>query len=93
MKADNNLDFNGMKGGENYKGGNKYSGNKSGLTAKENYGMGPRKGNLDTERSEKGEGKSVTKDAARRAPDTAKGGKIDGGASVKKPANADKIRY
>jgi len=54
------------------------------------FGRGPTRGN-NGECPEKGVGKSVTKDPYTRAPDTARGGKINGGASVKKPGNPDKI--
>lgn len=92
-QKDQNLDFNGQAGDGVNRAGNRFSGNQSGLTAKENYGRGPTKGNIDREGREVKEGKSVTRDPARRAPDTAgdSRGHINGGVSVKKPANADKI--
>ena len=94
-QMDPNLDFNGQKGGVSYKQLTGYAGNKSGLTAKENYGRGPVKGN-DGACSEPISGKPATKDAYRRAPATAgathkpgKGGNDLG--MVKRPGNPDKI--
>lgn len=40
-QGDKGLDFNGQGGAGFSRGANPYSGNKSGLTAKENYGRGP----------------------------------------------------
>jgi hypothetical protein len=93
MKKDSNLDFDGMAGDGVNRAGNRHAGNQSGLSMKENYGRGPVKGNIDKETSERGEGKSVTKDPMRRAPMTAgdKAGKINGGATVKGFGNPDKI--
>lgn len=54
------------------------------------FGRGPTKGN-NGECPEHGVGPSVTKDPYKRAPDTARGGKIDGGTTIKKPSNPDKI--
>jgi hypothetical protein len=91
-QKDQNLDFNGQAGDGVNRAGNRFSGNHSGLTAKEQYGRGPTKGNMDREGREVKEGKSVTRDPARRAPATAaQGGKINGGATAKCPSNADKI--
>lgn len=45
MKADKNMDFNGMAGDGVNRGGSRFSGNQSGLKAKANYGRGPVKGN------------------------------------------------
>ena len=92
-QKDQNLDFNGQAGDGVNRAGNRYSGNHSGLTAKTNYGRGPTKGNMDREGREVKEGKSVTRDPARRAPATASDsrGKINGGVTVKCPPNSDKI--
>lgn len=72
-----NLDFDGMASCGCYKESTKYSGNKSGLKARENYGSGPKRA-------------GTTGDHA--GPSTAQaGGRINGGATVKCPANPDKI--
>ena len=84
-----NLDFEGMAGTGVNRAGNKYSGNQTGLKAKENYSNKTVKGTPAAYACDIG--KSVTKDAFKTAPDTAKGGKINGGASVKSPSNPDKI--
>ena len=85
-----NLDFDGMAGNGVNRSGNRYAGNYSGMSAKENYGMGPRKGNQSD--SFTNVGPSVTKDKHKQTIATAsQGGKINGGATVKKPTNIDKI--
>ena len=76
MKSDN-LDFNGQGGVGYTRMKDRFAGNQHGATMRENYGTGPTKGNA---------GK-----IAGPATAAAKGGKINGGATVKKPANADKI--
>ena len=75
-KREEGLDFDGMAGTGVNRSGDRFSGNQSGLTMKENYGMGPRKA-------------GTTGDQA--GPSTAKGGKINGGAEAKCPSNSDKI--
>jgi hypothetical protein len=91
-QGDKGLEYNGQGTPVSYKGGQQYSGNKSGLTAKANYGMGPRKGNASD--SFTSVGPSVTRDAHKKTIATAgQGGKINGGAGCKYPANPDKIRY
>ena len=72
-----NLDFDGMAGTGVNRASSKYAGNQSGLTMKEKFGRGPTKA-------------GQTGDQA--GPSTAaQGGKINGGTSVKCPANYDKI--
>lgn len=87
--AKESLAFDGMAGDGVNRAGNKYAGNQSGLKAKENYGNKTFKGNASD--SFTNVGPSVTKDPHKLTIATAKGGKINGGATVKKPANADKI--
>ena len=77
MKAsDSNLDFDGMTGDGVNREKNRFAGNQSGKTMQENYGRGPTKA-------------GQTGDVA--GSPTARGGKINGGATVKCPANYDKI--
>jgi hypothetical protein len=91
-QGDKGLAFNGQESPVGYKGGEKYSGNKSGLTAKANYGTGPRKGNESD--SPRHGGASATRDPHKKTIATAsQGGRINGGAGCKYPANPDKIRY
>jgi len=69
----------------------KYSGNKCGLTARENYGSGPNKGNASSSSTMKG---SATGSPHAKTVATASGGgRINGGTKMKQPANTDKIRY
>ena len=87
---DANLDFDGMAGSGVNRSSNKHSGNYFGEHMKENYGMGPRKGNESDSPSHGG--KSVTKDPKKMTIATAsQGGKINGGATAKGFANPDKI--
>lgn len=73
-KKESGLAFDGMAGDGVNRSGNRFSGNQSGLTAKDNYGSkaSARKGN-NGECPEPITGKSVTKDEYKRAPSTAKG--------------------
>lgn len=90
MKHDMNLAFDGMAGDGVNRMTNKYAGNQSGLKSKENYGMGPRKGNASS--SPDKVGPSVTKDKHKMTIATAsQGGKINGGAEARCPANPNKI--
>lgn len=89
---DSNLDFDGMSGTGVNRDGNKYAGNQSGLTARENYGRGPTKGNQSDSGIERGIGPSVTGDPHKKTIATAgQGGRINGGAARKAWPNADKI--
>jgi hypothetical protein len=89
---DKGLEFNGQGSPVNYKGGEKFSGNRSGLVGKANYGSGPNKGNQSD--SPRHGGPSVTRDPhAKTIATAAQGGKINGGTQCKYPANPDKIRY
>lgn len=90
MKYDTNLDFDGLAGTGVNRAKNPYAGNQSGLKSRENYGMGPRTGNA-SDSSHLG-GKSVTRDPHRKTIATAsQGGRINGGATARCPANPDKI--
>jgi hypothetical protein len=74
---DANLDFDGMAGDGVNRSDNRFAGNQSGHTMKENYGRGPTKAGTTGRKA---------------GPSTAsQGGKINGGAEAKCPANADKI--
>ena len=89
-KKEDGMAFDGMAGTGVNRAGNKYAGNNSGLVAKEHYGAGPTKGGALSQPT--GPGKPATRDAYRTAPATAaQGGRINGGATVKSPANSDKI--
>lgn len=89
-KKEDGMAFDGMAGTGVNRAGNKYAGNYCGMTAKENYGRGPTKGGALSQPT--GPGKPATRDAYRTAPATAaQGGRITGGATVKCPANSDKI--
>jgi hypothetical protein len=98
-QGDMNLDFNGQAGTGVNRGPNPYAGNRSGLTARENYGRGPTKGNASTFHTPMPvKGPSATMDKFREPPATAsattkpgKGGNDLG--RVKKPANPDSINY
>ena len=91
-KSESGLAYNGMAGDGVNRKSSCYSGNQSGLTMKENFGMGPRRGNMDTEKGEGKEGKSVTKDAMKRAPDTARGMKpVEGKVGKSSFGNPNKI--
>jgi len=70
------LAFDGIAGEGYSRASNRYAGNHSGLTAKENYGRGPLKA-------------GTTGDSVPNV--TAASGKINGGAEAKCPTNADKI--
>ena len=90
---DKGLEFNGQGSPVSYKGGEQYSGNRSGLVGKANYGMGPRKGN-DGSCTDPITGPSATRDSLKKTISTAaQGGKINGGTVCRSPANPDKIRY
>jgi hypothetical protein len=70
----------------------RFAGNQSGLSMAENYGSGPRKGNESDSGDERKIGPSATKDSHRLTIATAgQGGRIDGGAEARCPANPDKI--
>jgi hypothetical protein len=89
MKSEN-LSFDGMAGDGVNRAANKYAGNQSGLTMKERYSAGPRKGNASDSFTDVGP--SATRDPHKQTIATAaQGGKINGGASVKSPSNPDKI--
>lgn len=88
MKQDN-LDFDGMAGDGVNRSGNKYAGNQYGASMPERVNKTYNKGTPPA--YECNVGKSVTKDAFKTAPDSAKGGKINGGATVKGFGNPDKI--
>jgi hypothetical protein len=91
-KKESGLAFDGMAGDGVNRASNRYSGNQSGLTMKENFGAGPRRGNLDIEKDEAKEGKSVTKDPMKRAPDTARGLKpVEGSVGKSSFGNPNKI--
>jgi hypothetical protein len=84
--------FNGQMGDGVNRAKNRFAGNQSGLTLAENYGSGPRKGNESDSGDERKIGPSATKDSHRLTIATAgQGGRIDGGAQAKCPANPDKI--
>lgn len=89
-QGDKNLDFNGQAGDGVNRAGNKYAGNQFSTKMKENYGMGPRKGNASS--SPDKVGPSATRDPHKLTIATAaQGGKINGGAEAKCPANPDAI--
>ena len=89
---DANLDFDGMAGDGVNRAANRYAGNQLGLSMKENYGSGPRKGNASDSGIERGIGPSATRDKHKQTIATAsQGGRIDGGTTVKGFANPDKI--
>lgn len=79
----------GMAGDGVNRAANPYAGNQSGLTMKERYASGPRKGNASS--SGMDIGPSVTKDPHKLTIATAAGGKIDGGTGVKGFKNPDAI--
>jgi hypothetical protein len=84
--------FNGQMGDGVNRAKNRFAGNQSGLTLAENYGSGPRKGNESDSGDERKIGPSATKDSHRLTIATAgQGGRIDGGAEARCPANPDKI--
>jgi hypothetical protein len=90
-QSDKTLDFNGQAGDGVNREKNKYAGNHSGMSMKENFGMGPRKGNASSSADKVGP--SATRDAHKMTIATAaQGGKINGGATVKSFAGSpDKI--
>ena len=94
MKSDN-LSFDGMAGDGVNRAPNKYAHNQWSGHSNDgrdvNKGMGPRKGNASS--SPMTGGPSATKDKHKLTIATAAGGKINGGASVTFPRNADKINY
>jgi hypothetical protein len=82
--------FNGQMGDGVNRAPNRYAGNHSGQTMRENYGTGPARGNASSSPIDVGPG--ATHDAKQMTIATAsQGGRIDGGAAVKKPANPDSI--
>jgi len=88
MKHDN-LDFDGMAGDGVNRAAMPYAGNQCGLTMPMNVGMGPRRGNASSSTDMKG---SATHDPHRKTIATAaQGGRINGGAGCKTPANPDQI--
>ena len=88
-QADKNLDFNGQAGDGVNRAGNKYAGNQLGLTMPERVNKTYNKGTPPAYECKVGP--SATKDKFSPAPDTARGGKINGGTTVKSPGNPDKI--
>ena len=80
-QTDQTLAFNGQGGAGFSRGGAQYKGNHSGQTMRENYGRGPTKGNASSNPA--GSPKTIAT--------AAQGGRINGGASRKCPANPDKI--
>lgn len=83
-----NLDFNGQ-GGQGFSRNKGNGGNYSGQTMRENYGRGPVKGNQSSASMMRG---SATGDKHKLTIATAsQGGKINGGAMARCPANPDKI--
>lgn len=90
--ADANLDFNGQAGNGTNRDGGRWSGNHSGLTMRENYGLSKSytKGMHSAEPMQVGP--SATKDKYKGVIATAgAGGKINGGAHAQCPSNPDKI--
>ena len=88
--------FNGQLGDGVNRAGNRFGGNHSGLTARENYGMAAaaRKGNASDSSKERGEstGPSATKDSERMTIDTAsQGGVLGTGFKSPTVGNPDKI--
>ena len=67
------LAFDGMAGNGVNRSGDRFAGNQTGLTMRENFGNGPRKASENSQASMHDHGPSVTKDAYRTAPDTARG--------------------
>lgn len=67
--------FNGQMGDGVNRAPNRFAGNQVGLSAKENYGMGPRKGNMSDSGNERAIGKSATKDPKKMTIATASEGK------------------
>lgn len=88
---DMNLDFDGMAGTGVNRAKNAYAGNQSGLSMKENYGHKVRKGNDGTCDVPMGVMGNPTKSPKMMPADTARGGKINGGTTVKKPSKPDAI--
>lgn len=88
---DANLDFDGMAGNGVNRAKNRYAGNQSGQTMKENYAKTINKGNASS--SPMAVGPSATKDKHAMTIATAsQGGKINGGATVKQfGGSPDKI--
>ena len=86
-----NLDFDGMAGTGVNRAKNPYAGNQSGLVAKTNYGRGPLKGNNGLCDDPMHSSANPTKSPRLRPADTSKGGKIDGGTTVKGFPNPDAI--
>lgn len=83
--------FNGQMGDGVNRAGNRFAGNQAGLMMRENYGNGPRSARENSQASMHDHGPSVTKDAYRTAPDTARGEGVLGRTEVKFPKNPDAI--
>ena len=87
--------FNGQMGdGVNRDGSaHRYSGNHTGLKSRENYGMGPRRGNASDSGDERHIGPSVTRDHEKLTIATASQGHNTqaGATKVKRPPNPDAI--
>ncbi len=86
-----NLDFDGMAGTGVNRAKNPYAGNQSGLKARENYGHKAMKGNDGSCDNPLGASGNPTKSPKVMPADTARGGRIDGGAQRKFPARPDAI--
>jgi len=86
-----NLDFDGMSGTGVNRAPNKYAGNQVGLTPKENYGHRVTKGNDGSCDDPLRTSANPTKSPHLYPADTAKGGKINGGTTVKRPSRPDAI--
>jgi hypothetical protein len=86
-----NLDFDGMAGTGVNRARNPYAGNQSGLTARMNYGHRPGKGNDGSCDNPLKTSANPTKSPHVYPADTARGGKINGGAQRKFPARPDAI--
>ena len=91
-QGDAGLAFNGQ-GGQGYsRGSNKYCHNQSGLTAKENYGRGPTRGNHDTRTAGPAEVRGVNAKYNSDAINVGRGPTNAGGLTgVRHPANPDMI--
>ena len=89
-QGDKGLEFNGQGTPVSYRQLSGYAGNRSGLVAKANYGMGPRKGNESD--SPRHGGPSATRDPHAKTISTAAGGGVTGTGTVcRSPANPDHI--
>lgn len=88
---DMNLDFDGMAGTGVNRASNKYAGNQTGLTAKMNYGHRTMRGNDGMCDNPLKGSANPTKSPRVMPADTARGGKINGGTTVKMPSKPDAI--